>query len=69
MASGINIFSFFRYPKWLFWISRKEFLISEKKLFWISVIVNIFSDICNYYSGYPEISIAVILLIRNSIAD
>jgi len=29
MASGINIYSFFQISKKLFWISEKEFVISE----------------------------------------
>jgi len=42
MASGINIYSFFGYPKYLFWISRIIILDIQNKVGEI------------LYFGYPE---------------
>jgi len=48
MASGINI------PKKLFWISEKEFVISEILAYQFQISKKRIPDIRNNYFGYPK---------------
>jgi len=59
MASGIYIYSFFfRYPK-IFWISEKEFVISEILAHKIKISKKRIPDIRNNYFGYPKQQILI----------